>query len=265
MTPEKTLEPRAGAGRYEISFPSNGSLSQDEEWCLVRVDGSERRLRFHDYGEIYEIPGLYEQLFYEHLECRSPKTVVGLLGRELERSGVEPRALRALDVGAGNGMVGEQLAVLGTGSIVGTDILSEAAAATERDRPEVYEDYLVLDLTALDSEVRRDLESRELNALTCVAALGFGDIPPVAFATAYDVLAPDAWLAFSIKEDFLEESGGSGFSRLIRELVDRGLVEIRAQERYRHRLSSSGEPVHYVAIVARKQGSERATPLAEDL
>ena len=265
MTPEKTLERRAGAGRYEISFPSNGRLDQDEEWCVVRVDGSERRLRFHDYGEIYDVPGLYEQLFYEHLECRSPKTVVGLLGRELERSGVEPRALNALDVGAGNGMVAEQLAVLGTGTIVGTDILSEAAAAAERDRPKVYEDYLVLDLTALDPDVRRDLESRGFNALTCVAALGFGDMPPLAFATAYDVLAPDAWLAFSIKEDFLHDGEGSGFSRLIRELEAKGMVDFRAQERYRHRLSSSGEPVHYMAIVARKQGSGRATPLAEGL
>jgi predicted TPR repeat methyltransferase len=265
LTPEKTLERRAGASDYEISFPSNGALDQDEEWCLLRVDGRERRLRFHDYDKIYELPGLYEQLFYEHLECRSPKTVVGLLGRELERAGVEPRALRALDVGAGNGMVGEQLAVLGTGKIVGTDIISEAAAATERDRPDVYDDYLVVDLTAVDDRVREGLEARRLNALTCVAALGFGDMPPLAFATAYDMLVPDAWLAFSIKEDFLYDGDGSGFSHLIRELVDREMVDVRAEERYRHRISSSGDPVHYVAIVARKKGTDAAVPVAADL
>ena len=79
------------------------------------------------------------------------------------------------------------------------------------------------------------------------------------------MLAPGGWLAFSIKEDFLEEQGGSGFARLIRELADRGMIEIRAQRRYRHRLSASGEPVHYIALVAAKQGPEPATPLTAQL
>jgi SAM-dependent methyltransferase len=265
LTPENTLERRAGAQRYEITFPSNGTLGQDEEWCLVRVDDSERRVRFHDYGEIYDLPGLYEQLFYEHLQCRSPQIVAGLLGHELERSEVDPSTVSALDVGAGNGMVGERLAALGAGAIVGTDIIPEAAAAAERDRPEIYDDYFVLDLTELDDSARSDLESRGFNALTCVAALGFGDIPPAAFAAAYDVLGPDAWLAFSIKEDFLHDGDGSGFAGLIHALVDRGMIDIRAQERYRHRLSSSGEPVHYVAIVAAKRSPDPATRLATDL
>ncbi len=258
----QSSEPSTG---YEISFPENGALGQDEEWCLVRVDGAERRIRFHDYGEIYDLPGLYEQLFYEHLECSSPRTVARLLERELTRSGAEPGSLRVLDVGAGNGMVGEQLAEAGVNTIVGVDIIPQAAAATERDRPGVYDDYLVLDLTALDDEVRDDLESRELNALTCVAALGFGDIPPAAFAAAYDVVAPGGWLAFSIKEDFLEERGGSGFARLIRELVSKGMIEIRGQRRYRHRLAASGEPVHYIALVAGKRSPELAVPLADGL
>jgi SAM-dependent methyltransferase len=265
LTPEDTLERRPSAQRYEITFPANGALDQDQEWCLVRLDGSERRVRFHDYGEIYEVPGLYEQLFYDHLECCSPQTVAGLLGRELEHSGVDPATLSVLDVGAGNGMVGERLAELGAGRIVGTDIIPQAAAAAERDRPGVYDDYPVLDLTALDEHMRRDLESREFNLLTCVAALGFGDLPPEAFATAYDVLAADAWLAFSIKEDFLRDEDGSGFAGLVRELVERGMVEIRAQERYRHRLSSSGDPVYYVAIVAARRSSDPAQPLVAAL
>jgi predicted TPR repeat methyltransferase len=170
-----------------------------------------------------------------------------------------------LDVGAGNGMVGEQLAAIGIETIVGTDILPEAAAAAERDRPGIYDDYLVLDLTDLDDETRRGLEALELGALTCVAALGFGDIPPAALAAAYDVLVPSGWLAFSIKEDFLEESGGSGFARLIRELVDSGMLEIRAQKRYRHRLAASGDPVHYIAVVARKRSPDPAGPVAARL
>lgn len=265
LTPRDTLERNQPATGYEITFPSDGTLRQDEEWCLVHENGTTRKVRFHDYGEIYEVPGLYEQLFYEHLECSSPETVARLFGRELSRSGVDPASLKVLDVGAGNGMVGEQLAQVGADTIVGVDIIPEAAAAAERDRPGTYDDYLVLDLTAIDDDIRRGLESRELNALTCVAALGFGDIPPAAFAAAYDVLAPSAWLAFSIKEDFLEERGGSGFAQLIRELVDRGMIEIRAQRRYRHRLSASGEPVHYIALVAARLSPEPAAPFAAHL
>ncbi len=265
LTRRDTLEATEAATGYEITFPSNDALGQDEEWCLVRENGTTRKLRFHDYGEIYELPGLYEQLFYEHLQCSSPEMVARLFGRELKRSGVDAGTLSVLDVGAGNGMVGEQLAEVGADTIVGVDIIPQAAAAAERDRPGVYADYLVLDLTTLDDETRTDLKSRKLNALTCVAALGFGDIPPAAFAAAYDVLAPGGWLAFSIKEDFLEEQGGSGFARLIRELADRGMIEIRAQRRYRHRLSASGEPVHYIALVAAKQGPEPATPLTAQL
>lgn len=261
MTPRDTLE-RTASSTYEISFPPGGSLRQDEEWCLVRENGNERKIRFHDYHEIYDLPGLYEQLFYEHLECASPKTVVRLLERELTRSDVGVGSLSVLDVGAGNGMVGELVAQAGAETVVGIDIIPEAAAAAERDRPGTYGDYLVLDLTALDDETRRDLESRQLNALTCVAALGFGDIPPEAFAAAYDVITPGGWLAFSIKEDFLDTRGGSGFARLIRELVDRGMVEIRAQRRYRHRFSSCGEPVHYIALVAVKCSPETAARIA---
>ena len=265
MTPRDTLNSTASTTRYEITFPEEGALGQDEEWCLVHAEGTTRKVRFHDYGEIYDAPGLYEQLFYEHLECSSPETVARLLGRELKRSGVDPATLNVLDVGAGNGMVGEQLAEVGIERMVGADIIPEAAAAAARDRPAIYDDYLVLDLTALDDAAREDLESRKLNALTCVAALGFGDIPPAAFAAAYDVLVPGAWLAFSIKEDFLEERGGSGFARLMRELVEQGMVEIRAQRRYRHRLSATGEPVHYIALVASKQSREDAAPLAAGL
>ncbi len=262
LTRRQTLQ---GSEPYEITFPSNGALRQDEEWCLLRDNGTTRKLRFHDYAAIYELPGLYEQLFYQHLECCSPETVARLLEGELERSGVDPGSLSVLDVGAGNGMVGEQLAAVGVQTIVGVDIIPQAAVAAERDRPDTYDEYLVLDLTALDDERRRDLESRGLNALTCVAALGFGDIPPAAFAAAYDVLTPGAWLGISIKEDFLDDDGGSGFARLLRELVGSGMIEIRAQRRYRHRLSSSGHAVHYIALIAAKRSAEPAAPLGATL
>ena len=219
------------------------------------IDGETRRIRFHDYHEIYSIPGLYETLFYEMLECSSPGTVRALLEQELRDEDVDPSDLKVLDLGAGNGMVGEQLAAMGADSIVGIDLIEEAAAATERDRPGIYDDYVVADLTALTPEQRERLESHDFNALVTVAALGFGDIPPRAFAEAFNLVEDGGWVAFNIKENFLDDGADStGFSRLIARLLERGIAEQRAEKRYRHRNSTSGNPLNYVALVVCKRG-----------
>ena len=238
-----------------VEFPDDLALDQDHEWCRVTVDGTTRKIRFHDYDEIYSIPGLYEFLFYEHLECCSPQVVRGLLEDVLTAAGVPADTLRVLDLGAGNGMVGEELAELGADMITGIDLLPEAAAAADRDRPGVYDDYLVLDLTELSGARRRELRQRRFNALVSVAALGFGDIPPRAFAEAFNLVADGGWIAFNIKEHFLDDGEPTGFSRLIGRLLDSGMLEQRAEKVYRHRLSANGEPLNYVGLVGEKRSS----------
>jgi hypothetical protein len=244
--------------------PGGDAIAQDEEWFDVSVDGQPRRIRFHDYGAIYAVPGLYERIFYDELECRSPKTVVGLLKRELELDGTDPASLTALDLGAGNGIVGEELRAIGVSSIVGVDLLPEAAAAAARDRPGVYDDYLVADLTELSADERRRLSERNFNCLISVAALGFDDIPPEALATAYDQVSAGGWIALTIKEDFLTTEDPSGFQKLIRRMIDEKLLDLRTHERYRHRLSSNGQPLYYVALIAVKNDDRAATELVSD-
>jgi SAM-dependent methyltransferase len=240
---------------YEVTLPTQASsdFDQDQEWCEIVVGGEKRRIRFHDYHEIYSIPGLYEHLFYELLECDSPRAVTELLGQQLRESGRDAATLRVLEVGAGNGMVGRELNELGVSTIVGVDIIDEARMAAERDRPGVYEDYLVLDLTEIPADTRRELEAKDFNCLVTVAALGFGDIPPNAFAEAYNLVEKGGLVVFNIKEDFIADGDGSGFSRLIKQGLDDGALEIRSQRRYQHRLSVAGEPLYYVAIVAEKR------------
>jgi len=226
-------------------------LDQDEEWCEIEIDGERRRIRFHDYAEIYEVPGLYERLFAEQLECDSPRVVVDLLGDELRDARVKPGRLTALDFGAGNGMVGERLADLSIGEIVGVDLLPEARDAALRDRPGVYRDYFALDLTDLSPADRRELMRPDFSVMACVAALGFGDIPPLAFAEAFNLVGAPGWLAFNIRDRFLDEERGFGgfIARMLRE----GIVDERARKRYTHRMSISGEALEYVAIVAEKR------------
>ena len=241
--------------KVSVRFPSDdeAAASQDTEWCEVKVGDERRTIRFHDYHEIYEVPGLYEQIFHDHLKCASPEVVVGLLAEQLEAANVGPETLTALDVGAGNGLVGEQIDRLGVPHIVGIDIIEEAATAAARDRPTVYDDYVVCDLTDLDDAQRARLGAPTL--LTLVAALGFDDIPPEAFSAAYATAQDGAWIAFNIKADFLEENEESGFRGLIRRMVREGALEVLDTRRYVHRLSTAGEPLEYVAVAGRKRAS----------
>jgi SAM-dependent methyltransferase len=240
---------------FEILFPDAGlDLGQDEEWCEVVVGTARRRIRFHDYRDIYDIPGLYERLFYDRLKCVSPRVIRTQLAQVLAERKTEPGKLRVLDVGAGNGIVGEELRELGAGSVYGVDIIEEAAAAAHRDRPGVYDQYLVADLTDLAPDQRATLVEADLNTLTTVAALGFDDMPPQAFAEAYNLISTPGLAAFTIKEDFVTSRDASGFSELIRRMFAGEVICPLARQRYQHRLSVQGEPLYYVAFVAEKMG-----------
>jgi SAM-dependent methyltransferase len=211
-----------------------------------------KRVRFHDYGEIYAIPGLYERLFHEELRCGSPSTVCGLLDEVLGQNGRQASELRVLDLGAGNGMVAAELQKLGVDHFVGLDILDEAREAAERDRPGLYDAYLVADLCDPDPATERALIAARLNCLTSVAALGFGDIPPSAFANAFNYIAEGGLVAFTLRDRFLDEADKSGFRLLIERMLRESVAVSLAKLRYVHRLSTGGEPLYYVAIVAEK-------------
>lgn len=240
--------------QLEVALPEPGkSMEQDAEWCVVRTSDQWRRIRFHDYDQIFTIPGLYEKVIYEILQCSSPKIVTGLLAATLEQEGESACDLRVLDLGAGNGMIGERLAKLGANFIVGVDIAQEAAEATKRDRPGIYNSYHVVDLTRLNEVENRTLAGYEFNCLTCVAALGFGDIPTEAFTAAYNLIRPGGWIAFNIKEEFLENHGSSGFAELIRSMSAAAIMDVRRRQRYQHRLGTDRRPIHYVAFIGQKR------------
>lgn len=247
--------------RYEIRLLDREAADQDEESCEVVIDGEPRTIRFHDYDEIFTLPGLYEQLFYDELRCRSPRTLREMLVGVLEEDERDPAELSVLDIGAGNGMVAEELASIGAGRLVGVDIIEEAAAAAERDRPGVYDGYVVVDLTDIPPEADLQLAAAEANCLTTAAALGFGDIPPEAFAGAYRYVAEAGLVAFSIKSEFVGDGDRSGFARLMEQALEEGALRLRARRRFPHRLSAAGEPIEYDAFVAEKAGELPGFPI----
>jgi len=107
----------------------------------------------------------------------------------------------------------------------------------------------------LSSDTKKNLEAKGFNCLVAVGALGFGDIHPKAFANAYRFIAQDGWIAFNIKEDFLEKHDATGFSQLIREMIEGGVLEVQVKHQYRHRFSVDGRDLAYVGIIAKKKAA----------
>ena len=240
--------------RHRIQFPRNEitDLAQDEVYFYLIENGQKLRLRLHDYDLIYQRPGLYEQVVYERLKCSSPRKVGEILHQTLAAADEPFTELRVLDLGAGNGMMGEVLKSYGVARLVGADIAGAAKEAAHRDRPGVYDEYYVADFANLDADLAEEISEWAINCLTAVAALGFGDIPLSAFFQALNLVKMDGWVALNIKDTFLDRADTSGFSRFIRELISSQYLEIYHLEKYRHRFSMEGVPLFYFAIVARK-------------
>ena len=241
--------------RHNIRFPASNTngLSQDETYfTLVDAGGVETQIRFHNYDAIYAHQGLYEQLFYDRLKCHSPEKVVAILHHAMTE---EPRLfneLRVLDLGAGNGMVGSELQKFGVARLVGVDISAPAAMAVGRDRPGVYDDFHTMDMSRMSTAQHEHLVNWRFNCLISVAALGFGDIPVRVFAEAFNLVDDGGWVAFNIKETFLDDRDTSGFSVFIKRLILSEYLDIYHMERYRHRLSIDGQPLYYFGVACRK-------------
>ena len=240
--------------RHRIQFPKSEliNLDQDETYFYLQGSGSKRKIRFHDYDEIYQIQGLYEQIFYDRLKCTSPSKVTSILESAVKQYQDNFTELRILDLGAGNGIMGEELKKHGVSRLIGVDIIPEAYDATIRDRPGIYDAYYVEDFTKLEDDKKEEIKSWQCDCMVTVAALGFGDIPAKAFIEAYNIIKSEGWVAFNIKETFFDISDQTGFSKMIRELIFSRYLDVYYIERYRHRLSIDGEPLYYFAISGRK-------------
>ena len=233
---------------FEVKLPQERGLSQDQEYCFVTVDGRTRKIRFHDYDEIYAVPGLYEYLFHGLLQCRSPQLVVSLLVNELLGHGMQPAAQRVLDIGGGSGLVGAELRSAGFPVVWALDRDDWARSAAERDRPGVYDRYLVSDLKSLPEEILLELRTVAFTCFLCVAALGFDDISTEGFERFVEILPVSGWLALSFHEDLATKQTGR-FASFIRRLAAEERLNILRRTRYRHRLAMDGRPIYYVSII----------------
>ena len=123
--------------------------------------------------------------------------------------------------------------------------------AASRDRPGVYDHYCVADLTTEAGVGQLKKLDANFNLLITVAALGYGDIPVSAFVNAFNLLEEGSLVAFNIKDRFLSDSDETGYKDTIQGMCE-GCINVLKSNRYRHRVSISGDPLYYVAIVGEK-------------
>jgi hypothetical protein len=238
----------------QVAYPGKECMvEQNEEYFDLLTEEGRERIRIHEYDRVYDVPGLYEEVVYNKLQCDSPQVITDLLktSMQVHDDGTEP--LRVLDFGAGNGIVGECLQeAVPTESIVGVDIIEEAKKAVQRDRPDVYDDYYVMDLSEVDEGDKQKLNRWNFNALVTVAALGFGDIPTQAFVNAFNLIDNNSWVVFNIKDRFFSTDDETGYSDMLQQMIGNSLNVVK-KHHYTHRLSMAGKPLHYYAIVGRKE------------
>jgi SAM-dependent methyltransferase len=237
----------------DVRLPDAATQNGKEAgYCLVDDGGALRQVRFRGDARLWEWPGVFEQLVRNLLRGNAPGALCHLLDRQLRAAKARPTDLRVIDLFAGNGWMGEELAALGVTEIVGVDSTAAAAAAVERDHPDVYRSYLVLDMRRLSEAQRDDLMAYDFNCLACVDPLAADEPAPNAFTEAFNLLAPDGWAAFHLNAETAEGGRDSRFARLVHRMIQSGAMNVVHQQRYRHRFSTYGAPLFHVAVIARK-------------
>ena len=239
---------------YTVEYPGDACRrDQHEEYFILKTDQGSERLRIHDYDKVYQVPGLYEEVVYQRLKCDSPRMISDLFAEEIKADGGGNGDLRALDFGAGNGISGEHLTEkFECQTLIGLDNIKEARDAAYRDRPDIYDKYYVMDMAAPSEEDLRKLKKWNFNLLLTVAALGFGDIPTQGFINAFNLIQKDGWVAFNIKDRFMSDKDETGYSETLDAMMGSSL-EVLNTHTYCHRLSMSGDPLHYCAVIGRKR------------
>ena len=245
--------PSRGGEIREVALPDAASQNGKEAgYCLVDDGGTWRQVRLRGDARLWEWPSIYERLVRTLLRGNAPGAVSHLLDRQLRAAGKRAADLRAIDLGAGNGWMGEELSSLGIPMIIGVDASSAAAAAAERDHPDVYQSYLLLDMRRLSEGQRDDLMNYDFNCLVCVDALAADEPAPNAFAEAFNLLAPDGWVAFHLNGETAEGGRDSRFARIVHRMIQSGSMNVATQQRYRHRFTTYGAPLVHVSVIARK-------------
>lgn len=240
---------------WTVELDPTPGRRQGEEQFLLHRDGATEAIVLHDYARVYSVPGLYEEVVQRRLECASPATVAAALVEGADAAGVPPGELRVFDLGAGNGVVGEELQARGATVVAGADGITEARDAARRDRPGLYAHYLVGETLDVD-EIRGLVASEGLTALVAAGAVGEGHVPVDALEQLWAAFPPGSFLALTLKD-----GGPATGDHDVRDVLamierlagDEHPTRTVVRRSFRHRLSMAGHELQYLVVVAAKE------------
>lgn len=95
-------------------------------------------VHLHEYARVYAVPGLYEHVVQDLLQCTSPQVAAAGFMRAAASLGLEPGSMTVLDVGAGTGLVGELVRRGGVAQVVSAPSRpsdDQSLTARSRSRP----------------------------------------------------------------------------------------------------------------------------------
>jgi len=244
-------EPLPGQADLGVLVFSPGA----EDWVEFGPPHARKRVGFHDYAALYAVPGLYERVFQDELGMCTAQRVVGLYAEALARLSRQPANERVIDLGAGNGLGGEELRRVGIGRVIGVDVEPVARKAALRDRPGVYDDYIVGDLASLPVEELASIAAMEPTAVLALSALGPGHAPPEVLDRALGLLATGGVFAFAVMPTLLPDreepaEQRTGYPEQLCDLFNRR-ADILARDEYVHRRQTDGSNHLAVAFVGR--------------
>lgn len=244
--------------QLKIKGAGDSEANQSQEKFSAEINGGRSVFSMHNYRDMYKVPWLYDTMMFSFLNCQTPQG----LARELKsyvdtrRAGADgAQGLRILEVGAGSGAFAVTLRAEGlVQEIVGLDILDEARLACERDRPYVYDDYIVDDLTNLSVANIQKIRKFAPNCVAVASATGWGNhIPVSGFQAAFDLLEPGGLFLFHVKPEDPDPE-----CRALVRWFDQVSASVEicdvASGRIYHRKSVCGEDIQYTFYIGKKRG-----------
>jgi len=168
--------------------PGRSQNSYDLESAFEARDGQEAGELYDSWAEDYERS-------VASWGYTTPAVAAGLFGRY-----VRPEDGTVLDAGAGTGITGEILALLGYGDIVGIDV---APKMLELARSKgAYRELRQMELGG-----RLDFPDDAFGSVVSTGVFAAGHAPPESFDDLIRVTRPGGYMILSVRTDVYEEGG----------------------------------------------------------
>jgi predicted TPR repeat methyltransferase len=172
----------------ETDKTGRSQSSYDLESAYNAKDGQEAGELYDRWAEDYERA-------VSSWGYTTPAVAVGLFGRY-----VKPEGGTVLDAGAGTGITGEVLTLLGYQDLVGIDVSQDMLELARRKG--VYRELRQMELGG-----RLDFPTDAFAAVVATGVFAAGHAPPESFEDLIRVTQPGGYVIFSVRTDVYEDGG----------------------------------------------------------